>query len=366
MFTGQHYRLFSFVLCFIALAFSFSTTGADAQDSAVQEIPIPGAQFLYIELSPDDRLLAAFEIGAFHSHEVDDALLPIHLIDMESRQLIGTLNGHTDYVSGAAFTRDGRTLATIHSNGLLHIWDVDSQTLNDTFQIGVPGPRSQLLAFSADRLVMNMEASLPLLALWDVETGYITRFLTPRFETYEQFDQEMNQQGVISDFIVSFDVSPDGSSLVVSTRTGNIWRWDLTNGESTMLRASEDAVMILSIREINFSGDGERIYFYEGNTGEIFFLDALTGDEINVVSVSGPSQAHISPDEETIVWLGRNTLHVSSIMGTTPPREFTVPVNQPLIRGTAVFTSNGQQLILGGPSAFGTDHSGLVIVDLNE
>jgi WD40 repeat protein len=78
-----------------------------------------------IEFSPDGKTLASSgcgEVGA------DGGCIKgeVRLWNVATRQLLGTLIGHTDRIASIAFSPDGRTLASASdiSDGTINIWDV--------------------------------------------------------------------------------------------------------------------------------------------------------------------------------------------------------------------------------------------------
>ncbi|HVW00339.1 MAG TPA: WD40 repeat domain-containing protein, partial [Planctomycetaceae bacterium] len=79
-------------------------------------------------LSPDDKLLA---VGCYR------ALTPlydhrIHLIDLETGQMVRSLKGHIYTIYDLAFSRDGKRLASASHDNTVRIWDVET---GDTVKI---------------------------------------------------------------------------------------------------------------------------------------------------------------------------------------------------------------------------------------
>ena len=89
--------------------------------------------------------------------------------DVQSGEVICTLQGHARAVRSLAFSSDGRQLATGSLDGTAKVWDIDSgsqlQSLGQ-YRFAVDG-----VGFvSQDRQIV-MSAMDKALSLWDIETG---------------------------------------------------------------------------------------------------------------------------------------------------------------------------------------------------
>jgi WD40 repeat protein len=77
---------------------------------------------LSLAFSPDGRMLAIS--GA---HLLDQ--VPIRLVDSESGDVTAVFVGHTDHVTGLAFTPDGRTLVSASQLDTICLWDIPIEEL---------------------------------------------------------------------------------------------------------------------------------------------------------------------------------------------------------------------------------------------
>ena len=71
-----------------------------------------------VAFSPDGTTLANVGTG--------DNTIPIR--DVQSRQLLRTLTGHTDIVASVAYSPDGRNLVSADWDGNIRIWDCGDRT----------------------------------------------------------------------------------------------------------------------------------------------------------------------------------------------------------------------------------------------
>ncbi len=125
----------------------------------------------------------------------------------------------------AAFSPDGKTLATTHTDGCLRLWDVtSSQLLMNCYQ----GYLSIIwgVAFSPDGSILATGGEDRTIKLWDVNTGQCLKSL------------QGHTDGVRSVVFV-----PDGNTLVSSSTDATIRLWDINTGECTkVLQGHSSAV----------------------------------------------------------------------------------------------------------------------------
>ncbi|MFV2066941.1 MAG: WD40 repeat domain-containing protein, partial [Pirellulales bacterium] len=89
---------------------------------------------------------------------------------LESRQPVGTLEEHTDWIRGLAFSPNGQTLASCSDDGTLKLWDVsgDEAQLRTSFS---HAGWVLSVAFSPDGAVVATGCKDRYVRLWNADTG---------------------------------------------------------------------------------------------------------------------------------------------------------------------------------------------------
>ena len=184
-----------------------------------EEVPKPSSELLYpghnswvwtIALSPDGDTLA----GGGHSHDSR-----IHLWDVHTGEVLGTLKGHTGSVIGLAFSTDGRRLYSASYDGSLRSWDVDGKTANESLLVGCRelnalalSPNGTLAAGGSD--------------------GIVYLFCASALATSDKTRRGEPTQLTFGSRIRSLAFSADGQTLAVGgsegklcvfQRTGDVW-----------------------------------------------------------------------------------------------------------------------------------------------
>ncbi len=209
--------------------------------------------------------------------------------DAETGELLRTLEGHSHFVSGCAFSLDGNRIVSASYDRTLKVWDAETGELLRTLE----GHSSSVkgCAFSPDgnRIVSASEDNT--LKVWDAETGKLLRTLEGH-----------------SNSVSDCAFSPDGKCIVSASQDNTLKVWDAETGE--LLRTLEEHSS--SARDCAFSPDGKRIAsasydrtlkVWDAETGKL--LRTLEGHSF---SVNGCA---FSPDGKCIVSASEdNTLKV--------------------------------------------------------
>ena len=153
----------------------------------------------------------------------------VSLWDVQSGQLRRKLTGHEGVITAIVFSPDGETLASGSTDLTVRLWNAQSGELLKTFK------DHQFLitsiAFSPDGKTVATGSALvhqlggPISGrtrLWNVQTGELTRASTE-----------------MANLVTSVSFSPDGKTLVSSTRAGWIYFDDVDTGETTRLETPE-------------------------------------------------------------------------------------------------------------------------------
>ena len=226
------------------------------------------------------------------------------------------LDGHTNMAVRAAFTRDGRTLATTSWDRTAIIWDVTTGARRARLtapptppeQRGGVGPA---LAFSPDGKTLATEGDGQII-LWDAATGRRRMTLGPvhEFRTDLAFSPDgkaLAAQGYgsvtlwdvttgkgqpiladLTDEHSVFGLSPDGNYLATDCG-GDVLVWDLVRGQRKWL-LKRDAEHLYNII---FSPDG-RTLFADG------LWDLTTGQNLSASRQMGGDRSVFSPDGKTL------------------------------------------------------------------
>ena len=166
-------------------------------------------------LSPDATRLAA---TSSDGHEI----YPIRLWNTNTKELLFTLEGHTQWIPTLAFSPDSKTLASGDISNTIRLWDMDTRTPRATFKISEGGfhtltlsPNGKLLASgSNDGRVRLWDATVKKQAGWSTFGKYVPT-LTLR--------GHKNRVSALA-------FSPDGKTLITGSHDGSIRAWDTTIG----------------------------------------------------------------------------------------------------------------------------------------
>jgi WD40 repeat protein len=347
----------------------FSVVGSvAAQSDAVRFIDAPGFQF-GAKLSPDGKTIATFENAAIHNGEVDPAFLPIRLFDVATGQQKAALTSPTDYASDVAFTPDSATLASMHPNGYVYLWDVVTGKPLKKIATAVGQNR---ISFLADGKTLALLSALPYsqLLLLDTETGSITAVLTHRYPTYQEFlDSRAN--GAV-DSSVQVLASRDGKSIFVLTMRGNISQWDVASGQERALRESPDPLPEYNIRNIQVTPDGKTLFYYDTKRKNFYTLDVASSQETQAASFSEApvSTIALSPSGSRLAWASENTIYFAPVntLDKAAAVEMKLPegVQAKGFNFLLAFTPDGRQVVYGGFAALGEGKNAIAVINTPE
>lgn len=352
------------------LAFTLALVGvmpAAAQEAQVRIVTVPH-DAVRVVVSPVEPLAAGFLDGAFLRGPVEPDRLPITLINLESGEEIATLEGPTDYVNSAVFAPDGR-LATWHGNGLLYLWDVKAQTLLNTFQVDIPITERQLQFLPDGRHVAMSRASVvPVVEIWELETGRRVQLLTMPFDTYDEFREQILNRGSAQDPISVFDVSDDGDTIVAASGLSHIWQWDRATGAVTSIVASDEELSVFSIRQIDLLPDNQTIVYLDTILDKsLYALDTATGGNA-LTPAEWVSSFAVSPDGSTVAWVigGISTLYIAPVNDLSAMTTLELGWDAPSLAELA-FTPDGSRLVIGGirRASSGDEQPAIAIVTLS-
>ena len=198
-----------------------------------------------VAFSPDGAILAAADNGT------------VTLWDVATHEELATLEGHTGnrIGNGAAFSPDGKILASGGNNGMLELWDVTTHGKLTTLEAHTGWVRS--VAYSPDGAILASSGGDGTIKLWDAATH--GKLATLRAHT---------------DWVHTVAFSPDGT-ILASTGDGTVELWDVaTHGKLATIEGHTDDVY-----SVAFSTDGT-IIASGGGDGKVKLWDVETYRDI--------------------------------------------------------------------------------------
>jgi WD40 repeat protein len=242
-----------------------------------------------VSWSPDGRLIAASIEGA------------ARVWDAETGAVRHTLHGHNGLVHSVAWNPDSSRLVTGGSDGTAKVWEIGPEGVRERWSLSAQESKSGIVGvtFSPDgSRMMAGDADLSAVKVWDLGSsgdaewanlpapGFPgAEFMPDGAQVVTSTGEGPGQQGVVvgavtiwdlqtgldrrtigppTDFFwfQSFDVSPDGSSIVLGGGSdpdgfggaSALRGWDTSTGEE-LWRVGHD----LAVNEVAFSPDGEYV-----------------------------------------------------------------------------------------------------------
>jgi RNA polymerase sigma factor (sigma-70 family) len=145
------------------------------------------------------------------------------------------LEGHTGDVHGAAFSPEGKTLATVSEDRTVRLWDTATHKELATYKGHTDGVVS--VAFSPDGRTLATGGKDSAVRLWDVTTGRLTRKL----------------EGEDVPWCLAF--SPEGKALAAGQNANTVAVWDVAAGTRTATLKGHTG----PVRAVSFGPDGKAL-----------------------------------------------------------------------------------------------------------
>jgi len=213
----------------------------------------------------------------------------VKLWDVQSRQHLRSLKGHTVEISSLAFSPDGQRLASASGNifgvrpGELKVWD--ARTGEELLSLRGQGGFTSV-AFSPDgkRIASGGGPGDPTVRVWDAQTG----------------QEIMSLQGETRDdrHVTCVAFRADGKRLVSAYYGGPVKVWDVESGREVLSLTNGNIITGLA-----FSPDGKRIAGAVMNVipGSVRVWDAQSGRNVLTLRhTKGVCSVAFSPDGKRI------------------------------------------------------------------
>jgi WD40 repeat protein len=350
-----------FVMLFLMIAAVFAGFVPVAMAQATSStIPVPLLAFTSA-LSTDGKLLAIAADANIYNNKVEARLLPIHLIDVTSGKEVTQLEGtQTDFTTGLAFSPNGKQLVSLHGNGQLNLWDVSKGSVIKLFQL--PGLRFSLPTFLADgkRLAL-LSPSIPThILILDIDSGAITSYFGPSFQTYDALQQSMNGLGMGDLSYTTFAISPDGKWLVTATLNDEVDVWDIATGKMSVLTPSQKNDQ-LNIRPIVFMPDSKTIVYYHRQENKLHIWDISAQTEQSV-QFTGGGNFGLSAKGDKIAWIDKSQVFVWDFKASQPDKVADIDPKFKIVpNGSRLyFTPDAKSLVIA--SLFASDEQNQIYV----
>jgi WD40 repeat protein len=272
---------------------------------------------------PDGKILAT---GS------DDKPIII-LWDVNTGAKLAELEGHTDSVTGLAFSRDGERLISVGLDGLVIRWDA-------RFFAADGGWDAQ--SYSEDRRVAA-EGKIPL--LWDVvfhptEARFATAQQDGLVVVWNAATFEVEAELFSSGFpVYGLAWSPDGTRLAGAGSDRLVHVWEVASGEEILTLRGHAEV----IKTVAWSPAGN-LLATAGEDGRLILWDAATGRETapRGLSHGAPVQSlAFSPDGSVLASGGEDRVTRFWDVAAGAPRLPALSVHEHWVMGVA-FSPDGQ------------------------
>jgi WD40 repeat protein/transcriptional regulator with XRE-family HTH domain len=232
--------------------FTHDIQGEENEINNEEMFTIPNA--LSNSFSPDGKMLAGSSGGLTSGNA-------IRLWDAATGRELLTLNGHTGWAMGLAFSPDGQTLASTSLDGTVKIWSLlpGNEGVTVSSPVGGFGTR---VTYNPNGLEFITNGGDSTAIVWNAETG------EPRLTLSGHKREVLN---------VAFRA--DGKRIATASLDGTVTIWDAMTGQNLVTFPGHE----FGVRDVVFSPDGDLIAT-GGFDGTAKVWDANTGTLIHEIT----------------------------------------------------------------------------------
>ena len=302
----------------LTLAFLFSVS-VNAQDVKIEpnEIIAQSQDVLAVKYSPDGNMLAV---------ALWDKSVVVYSIDTTTGyQVMHTLNKHTMQITGMAFSRDNKLLATVADDKMVVVWDTETGEIKHTFS----GHTDKITGVEIDpslRFVITTSLDQTV-RFWDMKppptkdpkktTNRIQKLSYPATALtvdvtgrmiYVAGNNNIEQLSVVGKVMKTFEGhtntitglarSIDKKHLASMSADRSIIIWDITTGKQKFVLKGHS----WDINSIEFTLDSKYLVS-GGKDGKVILWDVATGAQVTTFQKEGTkvvNGASVRADNATI------------------------------------------------------------------
>ncbi len=276
----------AFLMCALTLLVAVPAAGVDVQvyEDAIDLSRNTGhlGTVYSAAFSPDGKTLA--------TDGIDDSIV---LWDVDTGRVLRRIIRHARSITTLAYSPDGAQIASGYYGGAIHIWDVEAGALKTTIDEQTKAIRS--LAFLPDSKTLLSAGNG--VWHWDAETGELIKQIDEGFKTYTAMT--LSSDGQIAAAAVDEYRSADNAVVLREVDTGALVKQFLHSRR------------VGSIRSLSFSPDGRTLA--AGGSRGMMLWDVETGETIYALEDDADDveyKAHFLPDGERLAVVAGATLWI--------------------------------------------------------
>ena len=201
-----------------------------------------------LAFSPDGKYLVA-GFGSLNMINPTNSPNPLKVWEVATRRLVRRLNRHTGYCVSLDFSADGTRLASGSRDGSAIIWSTDTWKATQTLRNPDPGTvysggetgMVDDVAFSPDGKTLAMASREGNVLLWDVATGKLLETLKGH-----------------SSSVSALVFSPDGRTLASGSVDQTVRLWNVDTRQELM-QLDSGSIELGRVQSLAFSPDGQHL-----------------------------------------------------------------------------------------------------------